>query len=85
MIDTPETTAHTRRGRVWHGGRLVGRLREDGEGHICFTYDRDWLVNGGFALSLSRPLSYGQDEVKGAALVYRPAAGGRFPRAGSHH
>ena len=69
MIDTPETTAHTRpsrtrRGRVWHGGRLVGRLREDGERHICFTYDRDWLDNGGFALSLSRPLSYGQDEVK---------------------
>ena len=64
MIDTQESTSHTHRARIWHGGRLVGRLREDGERHICFTYDRDWLDNGGFALTHSRPLSYGQDEVK---------------------
>ena len=64
MIDTPDTTALPRRGQVWHGERLVGRLREDGERHICFTYDQGWIDNGGFALSHSRPLSYGQDEVK---------------------
>ena len=56
-----------RRGRVWHGERLVGHIREDGERHICFTYDRDWLDGGGFPVSVSLPLWYGEDELKAHA------------------
>ena len=55
------------RGRVWHGERLVGHVREDGESHICFTYDRDWLDGGGFPVSVSLPLWYGDDELKAHA------------------
>ena len=56
-----------RRGRVWHGERLVGHVREDEESHICFTYDRDWLDGGGFQISVSLPLWYGEDELKAHA------------------
>ena len=56
-----------RRGRVWHGERLVGHVREDEESHICFTYDRDWLDGGGFPVSVSLPLWYGEDELKAHA------------------
>ena len=55
------------RGGVWHGERLVGHIREDGERHICFTYDRDWLDGGGFPISVSLPLWYGEDELKAHA------------------
>ena len=37
------------------------------ESHICFTYDRDWLDGGGFAISVSLPLWYGEDELKAHA------------------
>ena len=57
----------SRRGRVWHGERLVGRIREDGEGHMCFTYDRDWLHGDGFPVSVGLPLRYGGDELKAHA------------------
>ena len=55
------------RGRVWHGDRLVGHVREDGESHICFSYDRDWLDGSGFPISVSLPLWYGEDELKAHA------------------
>ena len=42
----------------------MGHIREDGERHICFTYDRDWLDGGGFPISVSLPLWYGEDELK---------------------
>ena len=54
-------------GSVWHGKRLVGRIREDGEGHICFTYDRDWLHGDGFPASVGLPLRCGGDEMKAHA------------------
>lgn len=55
------------RGRVWHSERLVGHIREDGESHICFSYDRDWLDGGGFPISVSLPLWYGETEFKAHA------------------
>ena len=56
-----------RRGHVWSGDRLVGHLRENEESHICFSYDPDWLDGDGFPISISLPLSYGDEEVKAHA------------------
>lgn len=56
-----------RRGHVWFGNRLAGHLREDEENHICFSYDPDWLEGDGFPISISMPLSYGDEEVKAHA------------------
>lgn len=56
-----------RTGTVWFGNRLVGHLREDEESHMCFAYDTGWLDGTGFPISISLPLSYGEEEVKAHA------------------
>ena len=59
--------SESRRGRVWHGERRVGHLREDEETQLCFTYDRDWLHGDGFPVSVGLPLWVGGDELKAHA------------------
>ena len=56
-----------RTGTVWFGNRLVGHMREDEESHVCFSYDPSWLDGTGFPISISLPLSYGDEEVKAHA------------------
>ena len=47
---------------VWWNRRLVGRLREDERGLLHFSYDCDWLSGGGFPISVSLPLTLGEQE-----------------------
>lgn len=56
-----------RTGTVWFGNRLVGHLRENEESHVCFAYDPGWLDGTGFPISISLPLTYGDEEVKAHA------------------
>ena len=57
-----------RRGIAWHGRRRVGKLREDEDRRLLFTYDNDWLNEGGFPVSISLPLSNEDKEVDTGAF-----------------
>ena len=73
-----------RTGSVWFGNRLVGRLREDEESDICFAYDPGWLDGTGFPISISLPLSYGEEEVKAHAWFTGLLPEGRARRLASN-
>lgn len=57
-----------RRGAVWHHDRRVGSLREGERGLLRFTYDVDWLHDGGFPISVHLPLSLGDRETDAHAV-----------------
>ena len=57
-------------GIVWHGRRRVGKLREDEDRRLLFTYDNDWLNEGGFPVSISLPLSNEDREVDAGAFFF---------------
>ena len=42
---------------VWYRDRLVGRLSRDSTNRMGFRYDEGWLASGGFAVSVSMPLT----------------------------
>lgn len=42
---------------VWYEDRLVGYLRRSSASQIGFQYSNEWLVNDGFAISVSLPLT----------------------------
>jgi serine/threonine-protein kinase HipA len=54
---------------IWFGERRVGRLSEASGGGLSFRYDRDWLEEGGRALSVSLPVT-AAPIVRGAANTY---------------
>ena len=55
---------------VWNGQRLVGRLWRNAQGLIGFRYNREWLTQGGFAISQTLPL--GREEfTPGEGLAHR--------------
>ena len=58
----------TRHGTVWYGNRWVGAVREDEKNSLRFTYDTEWLDNGGFPISINLPLSNGDEEVDAHAF-----------------
>lgn len=46
---------------VWFADRLVGYLWRNSVGAIGFRYEPDWIDSGGFAVSLTLPISHTED------------------------